>query len=125
MTTQVDLLFVLILGSLEKCENFFGQLGVSLFQFRICLDHEVVNFEILESWVLSDLVSWMLLGRVTSLHVLGQIIGQFTHVTTLTAHEAATKVYRALSSIIPVMIEDKLSCILVFLLELAERDALV
>ena len=124
MATQVDLSFVLILGSLEECENFFGKLGVGPFQFRIWLGHEVVGFEILESWVLSDLVPWMLLVRVTSLHVLGQIIGEFTHVTTLTAHEAATNVYKASPSAIAVKIEDTLSCILVFLLELAERDAL-
>ena len=93
MATQVDLLFLLILGSLIETEDFFGQAWVSLFQLRIWLGHEVVNFEILESWVLSDLVPWMLLVRVTSLHVLGQIIGEFTHVTTLTAHEAATNVY--------------------------------
>ena len=85
MATQVDLLFVLILGSLEESEDFIRQLGVSFFQLRVRLGHEVISFTIFESWVLSDLVPWTLLVRVTSLHVLGQIIGEFTHVTTLTA----------------------------------------
>ena len=35
MATQVDLLFLLILGFGVESENFFGELGVSLFQFRI------------------------------------------------------------------------------------------
>ena len=48
----------------------------------------------------------------------------FTHVTTLTAHEAAKNVYKSLLPLILVIIEDALSCILVFLLELAERDDL-
>ena len=56
--------------------------------------------------------------------VAGQIFGHFTHVTTLTAHEAATNVYKAFPSVTPVKIEDALSCILVFLLELAERGDL-
>ena len=124
MATQVDLFSVLILGSLVESEDFIGQLGVSQFQLRIWLGHEVTYFIILESWVLSDLVPWMLLVRVTRLHVPGQMMGEFGHVTTLTAHESATNVYRASPSVIFVKIEDALSCILVFLLELAERDDL-
>ena len=124
IATQVNFSFLLILGSRVESEDFFGQLEVSLFQFRIWLGHEVVGFEILESWVLSDLVPWMLLVRVTRLHVPGQMMGEFGHVTTLTAHESATNVYRASPSVIFVKIEDALSCILVFLLELAERDDL-
>ena len=124
MATQVDFLFVLILRSLEESEDFFSQVWVSLFQFRIWLSHEVVNFEILESWVLSDLVPWMLLVRVTGLDVPEEICGVFAHVTTLTADEAATNVYTTSLSFILVIIEDKFSSFLVFLLELAERDAL-
>ena len=124
MATQVDLLFALILWSRVESEDFFGQLGVSLFQFRICLGHEVVGFDIAESWVLSDLVPWMLLLRVTRLHVPGQMLGAFGHETTLTAHQTATNVYKAILPLILVKIEDALSCVLVFLLELAERDDL-
>ena len=71
MATQVDLFSVIILGSFVESEDFFSQTWVSLFQLRIWLGHEVVGFEILESWVLSDLVPWMLLVRVTRLHVPG------------------------------------------------------
>ena len=92
MATQVDFLFLLILGSLEDSEDFFGQLWVTLFQFRMWLGHELISFTIFESWVLSDLVPWMLLVRMVELDVFGQIIGVFSHVTTLTAHEAATNV---------------------------------
>ena len=124
MATQVDLLFVLILGSLEECETFFGKLGVSLFQLRIWLGHEVIGFEIFESWVLSDLVPWMLLVWMVEPDVHGHMMGVFAHETTRTTHEAATNVHRASLPLIPVKIEDALSCILVFLLELAERDDL-
>ena len=61
---------------------------------------------------------------MVALYVFGYFPGVFTHVTTLTAHESATNVYRASPSVIFVKIEDALSCILVFLLKLAERDAL-
>ena len=54
----------------------------------------------------------------------GQISRVLAHVTTLTAHEVATNVYKGSSSFISVKIEDTLSSFLVFLLELAERDAL-
>ena len=124
MATQVDLLFLLILRSLEDSEYFFGQSWISPFQLRIWVGHEVTYFTILESWVLSDLAPWMLLIRMMVLHVSGQISRVLAHVTTLTAHEAATNVYMALLSFISVKIEDTLSCILVFPLELAERDAL-
>ena len=124
MATQVDLFFGLISGSLEEYEDLIGELWVSPFQFMIWLGHEVIGFTIFESWVLSDLVPWMLLVRVTRLHVSGQISGLLAHVTTLTTHEEATNVYKSLSSIIPVKIEDTLSSSLVFLLELAERDGL-
>ena len=93
MATQVDLFFGLISGLFVEREDFFRQAWVSPFQFRICLDHEVVGLEILESWVLSDLVPWMLLLRVTGLHVLEEICGAFAHETTLTADEASTNVY--------------------------------
>ena len=53
-----------------------------------------------------------------------QICGAFAHETTFTTHEAATNVYKASLSFISVKIEDALRGILVFLLELAERDAL-
>ena len=119
MTTHVHFSFELILEPLVKCEDF-RQLGVSLFQFRIRLGHEVHGFDILESWVVSDLVPWMLRVRVTGLHVLGYLLSVFTHVTTLTAHEAATNVYTTSLSFIFVMIEDKFRSFLVFLLELAE-----
>ena len=89
MATQVDLLFALILGSLAESEEFFSQACVSLFQLRIWLGHEVTYFTILKSWVVSNLVSWMLLLRVTRLHVPGQISGAFAHETTLTADEAS------------------------------------
>ena len=71
MATQVDFLFVLILGSLVESEDFFSQAWVSPFQFGIRLGHEVNYFTILKSWVLSDLVPWMLLLRVTGLDVPG------------------------------------------------------
>ena len=71
MATQVDLLFFLILRSFVESKDFVGQLGVSLFQLRICLGHEVIGLAILESWVLGDLVPWMLLLRVKRLHVPG------------------------------------------------------
>ena len=71
MATQVDLLFLLILGSRVQSEGFFSQAWVSPFPLRIWLGHEVISFTILESWVLSDLVPWMLLVRVTRLHVPG------------------------------------------------------
>ena len=124
VATQVDVWFSLILGSLVESEDFFRKLGVSLFQFRICLGHEVISFAVPESWVLSDLVPWMLLLRVMRLHVLGQMLGAFGHETTLTAHQTATNVYKAILPLILVKIEDALSCVLVFLLELAERDDL-
>ena len=124
MATQVDLLFVLILGSLEESEDFIRQLGVSFFQLRVRLGHEVISFTIFESWVLSDLVPWMLRVWMVALYVFGYFPGVFTHVTTLTAHEAATNEYITFPSFIPVKIEDTLSSFLVFLLELAERDAL-
>ena len=124
MATQVDLSSVLILGSLVESEDFFGQLRVSLFQLRIRLAHEVISFTIFESWVLSDLVPWMLLVRVVVLHVAEYMTGVFTHVSTFAADEATTNVYRACSFLISVIIEDTLSSFLVFLLELAERDDL-
>ena len=124
MATQVDLLFALILGSLVESEDFFRQLGVSLFQFDIWPGHEVTYFAILESWAFSDLVLWMLLFRVTALHVVGKICGVFGHVITLTAHEAATNVYKAILPLILVKIEDTLSSFSVFLLDLTEGDAL-
>ena len=124
MATQVDFLFELILGSLEDSEDFFRQAWVSLFQLRIRLGHEVTYFTILESWVLSDLVPWMLLLLVTALHVPEHICEAFAHVTTLTADEAATNVYTTSLSFISVIIENKSRSILVLLLELAERDAL-
>ena len=124
MATQVDLLFLLILGSLIETEDFFGQAWVSLFQLRIWLGHEFVNFAILESWVLGDLVPWMLRVWMVELDVFDYIPGVFTHVTTFTAHEAATNLYTTSFSFISVIIEDAFSCILAFLLELAERDAL-
>ena len=120
MATQVDLLFLLILGSLVESEDFFSQLGVSLFQFMVRLGHEVIGFTIFESWVLSDLVPWMLLGRVTRLHVPGQMERAFGHEATLTADEATSNVHRAIQPLIPVKIKDTLSSILVFLLELVE-----
>ena len=88
IATQVHISTVFIPGSFVECEDLFGQLGVSIFQFRIRLGHKVVDFTVLESWVLSDLVPWMLLAWVTGLHVAGQIFGYFSHVTTLTAHDA-------------------------------------
>ena len=124
MATQVDLLFVLILGSLVESEDFFSQAWVSLFQLRVWLGHEVTYFTILRSWVVSNLVPWMLLLRVTGLHVHVYLFAVFAHVTTLTADEAATNVYKRSLSFISVIIEDKFSSFLVFLLELAERDAL-
>ena len=124
MATQVDILFLLILWSRVESEDFFGQAWVSLFQFRIWLGHEVVGFEILESWVLSDLVPWMLRVWMVALDVFDYLPGVFTHVTTFTTHEAATNVYKTFPSVISVIIEDASSCILVFLLELAERDGL-
>ena len=122
MATQVDLFSLLILGSLVESEDFFSQAWVSLFQSRIWLGHEVTYFTILKSWVVSNLVPWMLLVRVTRLHVPGQMLGAFAHVATLTTHEAATNLYTTSFSFISVIIEDALSCILVFLLELVERD---
>ena len=124
MATQVDLLFLLILGSLVESEDFFRQLGVSLFQFGIWLGHEVISFTILKSWAFSDLVPWMLLVRMTGLNVPEHICGDCAHVTTLTAHETATNVYKAILPLILVKIEDKFSSILVFLLELVEFYAL-
>ena len=124
MATQVDFLFLLILGSRVQSEDFFSQAWVSPFQLRIWLGHEVTYFTILESWVLSDLVPWMLRVWMVALDVFGQIIGVFSHVTTLTAHEAATSAYITILSLISVKIQDTLSCILVFLLELAECDDL-
>ena len=124
MATQVDLSSLLILGSLVVSEDFFSQTWVSLFQLRIWLGHEVVGFEILESWVLSDLVPWMLLVWMVALYVFAYFPGFFTHEMTFTTHEAATNVYKASLSFISVIIEDALSCILVFPLELAERDDL-
>ena len=50
-------------------QDFFAQTWVSPFRFRTWLGHEFVNFDILESWLLSDLVPWMLLLWVTGLHV--------------------------------------------------------
>ena len=123
MATQVDS-FVLILGSLEEFEDFFGELWVSLFQLRIWLGHEVNSFMILKSWELSDLVPWMLRVWMVALYVFGYFPAVFAHVTTFTAHEAATNEYITFPSFIPVKIEDTLSSFLVFLLELAERDAL-
>ena len=117
-------MFVLILGSLVDSEDFFGQSSISLFQFRIRLGHEVVNLRIIESWAFSDLIPWMLRVWVTGLHVAAQISRGFSHETTLTAHEAATNVYKASLSFISVMIQDTLSSIFVILLELVERDAL-
>ena len=73
---------------------------------------------------MSNLVPWMLLVRVTRLHVPEHICGAFAHETTLTAHEAATSAYITILSLISVKIQDTLSSFLVFLLELAERDAL-
>ena len=71
MATQVDLLYLLISESLEDSEDFFSQVWVCPFQLRIWLGHEVVGFGILESWVLSDLVPWMLLVRMAELDVFG------------------------------------------------------
>ena len=123
MATQMALLFVLILRA-WRARELFRPVGVSLFQLRIRLGHEVTYFTLLKSWVLSDLVPWMLRVWVTGLHVAGQIFGHFSHVTTLTAHEAATNVYKAFPSVIPVKIEDAFSCLPVFLLGLAERGDL-
>ena len=66
MATQVD-----FSSGLEEREDSFGNLGISLFQLRIWLGHEVISFTILKSWVLSDLVPWILLLWVTGLHVPG------------------------------------------------------
>ena len=93
MATQVDLLFVAILRSLEESEYFFGKLGVSLFQLGIWFGHEVISFTIFESWVLSDLVPWMLRVWMVALYVFGYFPGDFTHVTTFTTYEEATNVY--------------------------------
>ena len=123
MATQVDS-SLFILWSPVESEDFLGELGVSPFQLGKWLGHEVTYFAILESWVLSDLVPWMLRVRVTRLHVPGKTCGVFGHVITFTAHEAATNVYKSLLSFIPVKIEDTLSSFLFFLLELAERDDL-
>ena len=122
MATQVDFLFLLILGSSVESEDFSSQAWVSPFQLRIWLGHKVTYFTILKSWVVSNLVSWMLFGRVTRLHVAVQMLGAFGHEATLTADEAATNVYITILSLISVTIEDTLSSSSVFLLELAERD---